>query len=437
MSENTKGRKIMEYILEYIITIFLSLFEVYIIFRYMNVFFGDKYYDKKILSLVYILYFSYSVIMNNSDMHALLGAAISFATIFCISLCYRAKFSKHFISSFLIYMCSFIAETIVALIMNLSHFSILGKINHVSSFISFLINVIFFMILLIIEKFNHIKHRLDVPKKVIIAVLIIPVSIACLVIAIFSQDALNRIMADLSLVCLVASVVVLVYLYDSLSELFSEKTKAAIAIREKEYYNQQAVLLAEKYDELRQYRHDMKNRMISMQQMLQKKQYDALRDYMEKAAQKLEKTFTYSNTGNIALDSVINYKVSKMVESGIDVEINIALPETLEIDEDDFVIIIGNLLDNAAEAAGKINNSSKKYIYMDFEYDMGSVWICVKNNFENEIKMQGDKFITGKKDKNIHGIGLQSVRSTIEKYNGQMDVSVEGNIFVVNIILYL
>lgn len=158
---------------------------------------------------------------------------------------------------------------------------------------------------------------------------------------------------------------------------------------------------------------------------------------MEKAAQKLEKTFIYSNTGNIALDSVINYKVSKMVESGIDVEINIALPETLEIDEDDFVIIIGNLLDNAAEATGKINNGGKKYIYMDYEYDMGSVWICVKNNFENEIKIQGDKFITGKKDKNIHGIGLQSIKSTIEKYNGQMDISVEGNIFVVNIILYL
>ena len=75
----------MEYILEYIITIFLSLFEVYIIFRYMNVFFGDKYYDKKILSLIYILYFSYSVFINNINMPVLLGVGLSFISVFLIS----------------------------------------------------------------------------------------------------------------------------------------------------------------------------------------------------------------------------------------------------------------------------------------------------------------------------------------------------------------
>ena len=149
------------------------------------------------------------------------------------------------------------------------------------------------------------------------------------------------------------------------------------------------------------------------------------------------KTFIYSNTGNIALDSVINYKISKMTENGIEVESNISLPENLKIDEDDFIIIIGNILDNAAEAVEKIKNGSKKYIYMSLEYELGNIWLCVKNSFENEIKIRGDKFITYKKDKSIHGIGLQSVKSTIGKYNGQMDISIEENIFVVNIILYI
>ena len=180
MSENTKGRKIMEYILEYIITIFLSLFEVYTIFRYMNVFFGDKYYDKKILSLIYILYFSYSVFINNINMPVLLGVGLSFISVFLISFFYRAAFLKRLISSILIYMCSFIAETVVALIVNLNNFNVLGNINHTSLIINLLINVAFFLTLLMIEKFKHIRHHLDVPKKIIIAVFSIPVSIACL-----------------------------------------------------------------------------------------------------------------------------------------------------------------------------------------------------------------------------------------------------------------
>ncbi len=427
----------MEYVLEYIITIFLSLFEVYIMYRYMNVFFGDIYYDKKLLSVAYVVYFFYSVFINDVSMPALLGAGILFLVILVISFCYRAKFSKHLISSIFIYMCSVIAETIVALLINLNGFNIFGNVNHASLFINFLIDFILFVIVLMIEKFNNIKHNLNVPARLIIAVLAIPFSIICLVIVIFSQDTLNRIMADISLICLISSVAVLLYLYDALSELFNERTKAAIVLREKEYYSKQAVLLTEKYEELRQYRHDMKNRMISIQQMLQKKQYDALDEYMEKAVQKFEKTFIYSNTGNIALDSVINYKISKMTENGIEVESNISLPENLKIDEDDFIIIIGNILDNAAEAVEKIKNGSKKYIYMSLEYELGNIWLCVKNSFENEIKIRGDKFITDKKDKSIHGIGLQSVKSTIGKYNGQMDISIEENIFVVNIILYI
>lgn len=37
----------------------------------------------------------------------------------------------------------------------------------------------------------------------------------------------------------------------------------------------------------------------------------------------------------------------------------------------------------------------------------------------------------------MHGIGLQSTESIVQKYNGLMEFSMEENLFVVDILLYL
>ena len=196
-------------------------------------------------------------------------------------------------------------------------------------------------------------------------------------------------------------------------------------------------MLKEKYEELRQYRHDMKNRMVVMQQMIKENQYDKVLEYTGEIADKLSQTLTYSNTGNVALDSVINYKLTRAAKSNILVESNVVIPEDISLDEDDMIVILGNLLDNAIEAVNRIETDVKKYIYMDIDFEMGSLWICIKNSYDNKLYVQENRFVTWKKDKTMHGIGLQSTESIVQKYNGLMEFSMEENLFVVDILLYL
>lgn len=192
--------------------------------------------------------------------------------------------------------------------------------------------------------------------------IIIPISMMSMEIAIFSQNISNN-MTGISVICLAASVFILIYLYDSLSRMFNERARAVVALREKDYYHEQVVLLKEKYEELRQYRHDMKNRMIVVERMVRDKQYDMILKYTEELSKKIDQISLYCNTGNIALDSIINYKVAKMAESNIVVETNIVMPEKIRIDEDDLIVILGNLLDNAIEAVECMNTNKHKYIF--------------------------------------------------------------------------
>ena len=71
------------------------------------------------------------------------------------------------------------------------------------------------------------------------------------------------------------------YLYDSLTIVIKEYMETAIAKKEKDYYPKHYEMLTEKYAELNKYRHDMKNRMIAIQQMVNKKQYESVSRYTE------------------------------------------------------------------------------------------------------------------------------------------------------------
>lgn len=423
--------------MEFILNCVISFFDVYIIFRYMTIFFDNHYVDRKLVRIAYITRFLLSVGISYVELYPLVGTLITWLSIFLISLCYTAKFSKRIISSIIIYMCSFMAEAIVAMIIGLSGFNLFEKVEQSSIVLSVIIEFIFWIISLVVQKFSHVKKSTPIPKTFVMAIIIIPISMMSMEIVIFSQNILNNVMAGVSVICLIASIFILIYLYDSLSRMFNERARAIVALREKDYYHEQAALLKEKYEELRHYRHDMKNRMIVVEQMIKDKQYDMVLKYTEELSEKFGQISLYCNTGNIALDSIINYKVAKMVESNIMVETNIAIPEKITIDEDDLIVILGNLLDNAIEAVECMNTNNHKYIYLDFEYDKGSVWICVKNSYDNKINYDGERLLTRKGDTVLHGIGLHSVESVVKKYNGLIDIVPKQDFFVVDILLYL
>ena len=427
----------MELFLNYLTTFFINAFELYIIYRYMTIFFENRCIDTRLMYIAYAARFFLSVGISYIELYSLVSAAIALSSIFLISLCYSGSLPKRLIISVLIYMCSFTAEVIVAMAVGLSSFDAFGKVEQGSVFLNLIIEFIFWLISLIVHKFKNLRGNLPIPKPFLIAIVVIPSSLICLEIIIFSQKILNNMMARISLVCLTASLFILIYLYDSLSAMFRERTEAAVTLSEKEYYHQQSVLLNEKYEELRQYRHDMKNRMVVMQQMIKENQYDKVLEYTGEIADKLSQTLTYSNTGNVALDSVINYKLTRAAKSNILVESNVVIPEDISLDEDDMIVILGNLLDNAIEAVNRIETDVKKYIYMDIDFEMGSLWICIKNSYDNKLYVQENRFVTWKKDKTMHGIGLQSTESIVQKYNGLMEFSMEENLFVVDILLYL
>lgn len=95
----------------------------------------------------------------------------------------------------------------------------------------------------------------------------------------------------------------------------------------------------------------------------------------------------------------------------------------------DMNVILSNLLFNACEA---ISKSEKKEIRVVMEYDRGTLQIGVCNTYNGILSQKDGKFLSLKREVRAQGTGLMSVKRTVEKYNGYMEVEHTEKEFKVN-----
>ena len=138
----------------------------------------------------------------------------------------------------------------------------------------------------------------------------------------------------------------------------------------------------------------------------------------------------YSDTGNIAFDSIINYKLKNAREENIKTDIRLTLPPAINIDLADAAIILGNLLDNALDAAAKV---PEKEISLDIEYSRQTLFIHEKNTFDGIVAYSNESGTAEKRiaagiasRKSGGGLGLKNIRRAIAKYNGHMEITRDG-----------
>ena len=125
----------------------------------------------------------------------------------------------------------------------------------------------------------------------------------------------------------------------------------------------------------------------------------------------------------------MNIKFSLAEQLGIEVKKDINIPSMIPISYHDSIKIFGNLLDNSINALrnDKIEDRVIKWFMF---YNANALVIQVSNPYIGKpVKYNNDSF--------WHGLGLDIVKATVEKYNGTFDVSDDGSVFTVNILLYI
>lgn len=136
------------------------------------------------------------------------------------------------------------------------------------------------------------------------------------------------------------------------------------------------------------------------------------------------------------LNAVFMEREKMARESGVGYEVDIQPGVCLDfLNETDKIRIFGNLLDNALEAAGRCGSGEG---YVKASLYMGNSDMMVFrliNNFAHKNKKAGNRFLTTKRDKRVHGFGLQNVEELARKYHGFFGITEEKDQFIVMLAL--
>ena len=174
--------------------------------------------------------------------------------------------------------------------------------------------------------------------------------------------------------------------------------------------------LAENYEKQRRIQHEYKNQMASIAALLSGGEYDKLKQYVQAINQREITTINVIDTNNVMVNAILNAKYREMIEKGIGYVPLINDLSGIPVSDEDIVVLLSNLLNNAIEACEGVEN---KVIKMKFVCEKDSMVLSVLNPYKDMPNIKDGYIRTSKREQpELHGIGILNVKDIVNKYEG-------------------
>lgn len=199
-------------------------------------------------------------------------------------------------------------------------------------------------------------------------------------------------------------------------------------------YKDQRKLEQEAREEIGRIKHDLKQSMIYLSNLLVHQEYGRMKEVLDSLYGELEeKSCMEGKSGNLALDSLVSRLAQESKKNGITLHVDMDITGTLRMEDVEICVMAGNLFDNAVEASVRILEGRE--IWVGMSCGKGYMRFQVKNRYDRRLQRDGSGAIKSSKD-GLHGFGLRSVKKIVHKHNGHMEISEEEDVFCVEIRLF-
>lgn len=278
--------------------------------------------------------------------------------------------------------------------------------------------VLYFIVVMVLLRFTQKDEAIvKIPTAFYIFPLITLISVIC-----FWYVSLNQYLEFKNQIIL--GIVSILLMFATLFVFFSFQTNAQrenklLLLQQEQdkiltdinYYE----ILEKQNDNLRAYAHDAKNHLSTIKNLNDNPEVEM---YISKMIERLAEYGKVCHSGNHTLDVVIDKYVTECELNNIAFEFDIKNNNLSQIEPYDLVAVLGNLLDNALEAA---EQSQDKIVSIETDYRNNFSVIIVSNSCNKNPQFSNTELpVTTKSNKRLHGFGLKSVRKTIKKYSGDI-----------------
>lgn len=261
----------------------------------------------------------------------------------------------------------------------------------------------------------------------IIITSVIVISISFILHFIILSDN-NPAVTVISLLLLIMEIIIFMII-QRISKANKKNTESQILsmqLRQLKHDNETAI---KNYNSMINVQHDFKNYILNINTMVQTGKISEAVKYMDELLdRKINNLQTFVNTSSDVVNAVLNSKISAAEEKNISVRTSIFYTPD-EKNELDVGNLIANLLDNAIEAcSGQSEPAIELYMYSENRMKN----IIVKNTVSGSVLLSNPELKTSKRT-GLHGIGMRSVKDTVNELNGITDIYEQDGMFVVAI----
>ncbi len=221
----------------------------------------------------------------------------------------------------------------------------------------------------------------------------------------------------LSLFCILFS-------YKKLQQNFRLSTEISLLEQEEHSLNQYVEEAKTRYDETKSFRHDIRNHIAVVKNLLQSGKLEEAVSYMEDMDDMAEKMSFPCSTNNPVVDILVGNKLGIAKSMGIDVDCSLLLPYPCSLRDIDICIILSNVLDNAIQAVKRLDAGMEKYIHVSGRIQGDFLMMEIENSFHGKGAFK-------------KGTGLSNVKKVAEKYGGAMSIEAQENKFVLHVLLII
>lgn len=432
----------MSKILSYGTDILFIIFAVYLFFYYFDIFLKRR--KRTVLSMIgLVIFMAWQFEMSSVNLLPAYGNIIVtiITTLFAVAQIYEGKFWNKCIFTIAFNAIWMLIETISGniLLTYCCEFTDLQALGTLGSFTSKIV----FMIAITALKRVFTKDEIkELPVRYSFMLVLIPIGSIYIMNNIFMlgyrlHSNRANIQSAVTAVILLGVNVLVFYIYIKLADDLQLRRMTSV-------YEQQLDLCERHQQErelsilqLRDVRHNMKNNLVSILAYAENGDNEKIIRFVNEIMEEGGiKTSTVTNSGNIVIDSLIGYWYVEAKKVGIDFSANLNIPMEMPFRGADICLILGNLLENAVEAAQKAEG--KKYIRLHMKYDKNNLLLFVENNYKGVlIKTKDKRLKSTKTDAGNHGVGLSSVYRIAAKYHGVVTID-DGvtNRFLIRVVLY-
>ena len=328
----------------------------------------------------------------------------------------------------LVYIIEFFSMALLGVAVNDTQFAnkVTSELSHIRVCYLVLDKAFLSIIYFILEKRCLIKMKIPM-RKLCVGIILAGVQVYALIKNTYAHIDSNTFFVWFYLLLLVLAVL---YLAIQIMSYVQNNDRLVMALKRN-------VLLANNYkNEIQRYQHeqifyhDIKHQFLVLKNYLKNRDFDKAQEYAEQL-NSAEMKIPKQRTRISVLDMLIDYKKKEAEAHKIHMDI-IADAIELKLTECEVVALFGNLFDNAIEACSKIQDDSK-WIRVVIRRVQEMTFIKISNANKEQPLLDEYKFVSIKKEKRMHGLGMTSMKMIVEKYEGNIEVDYDSENFTVMI----